>query len=707
MTTPFYYDPADYTNTLNPIRDYITQTANYIKTLKGCSHEESIEIAKKLVKDRYQNRQIKFFYRKENGDRTVLQSSVLDYLNTHVKEGNIISPSYTTYIPSERIPSMDSDYTLENVNQRSQFKKSAQAEEAKGNKVLADSLDRKQNNKKIQNNAISGLYAAKTSILANPSAHTTLTSLTRTITSLSNANNERFVEDNRVFLAPIDVLNSVVNEATYTDQEAVKRAIEKFNIHIPTTDDVIAVLRRSSDIYWTDSVYYDRFIRPYLDNITGYQRCGIVYSLSLYNLVKFNDSLMRNFFKKFSFRCTEFTTKLEDPKVLYEIPETVLYYAHSIHNEDIKGLGKDYVLMNDLGVANNLYNTALNIMSVIEEHREIFEAFIRVDLAPINSHKLEFTRRRSVVLSDTDSSAFSTDALVQWYFNTFEVTPESIGFSTGITMMVSESIVHQLSRFSKTSNFELKNLRRLAMKNEFFWSAHVPAFTSKHYYARTRIKEGNVFPKAGLEIKGVHLRNSTVSEEIIGRGNDLMKKILDSVEKGNDISLMDVLREAIGIENSVIEATVKGSPEYLRRLNVNDAEAYNDTPERSNYRHHTFWVDVFQDKYGDYGVPPYTCLQLPTVLTSKSAMDEWIESIADESIKKKLIKWMNKTGRKEIPNIYINQAAIEVIGVPEELKSVISTLSVVAGVATQLRTVLETLGIVLNPKLTIGQQFNV
>lgn len=707
MNSPFYHNVEDYHNTLNPIRDYLEQTSLYIQSLKGCSFEEAVEVAKSIVKKNYKDRQIKFFMRKDNGDRTVMQTSVLDYIATHVKSGHIISPSFTTYLPSSVKPSMDSDYTLRNVNERAQLKKDAQAEEAKGNTVLADSLDRGQNNKKIQNNAISGLYAAKTSILANPSAHTTLTSLTRTITSLSNANNERFVEDNRVFLTPIDVLNSVVNEARYTDQEAVRKAIDKFNIHVPTVDEVISVLRRSSDLYWNDTVYYDRFIRPFLEDISEEQRCGIVYSLSLYNIVKFNDEVMREFFRRFSHRCTNHTEKMEDPSIIYSISETVLYYAHSIHNEDIKGLGKDYELMNEKGVANNLYHTALNINETIEHYRELFEAFIRVDMAPINSNKLEYARRRAVVLSDTDSSAFSTDALVKWYFKDFEVTPDTIGFSTGITMLVSESIVHQLSRFSKTSNFELKNLRRLAMKNEYFWSAHVPAFTSKHYYARTRIKEGNVFPKPGLEIKGVHLRNSAVSEEIIHRGNLLMVKILDSVEKGKSISLIDILREAVDIENSVIEATVAGSPTYLRRLNVNDAAAYNDTPERSNYRHHTFWVDVFQDKYGDFGQPPYTCLQLPTVLTSKTAMDEWVNSIQDESIKSKVEAWMKKTGRKELPNIYINQAAIEVIGIPEELKGVISSLSVVAGVATQLRTVLETLGVVLNPKLTIGQQFNI
>ena len=705
MSSPFYHDVDKYTNKLNPLEEYHRQVSFYIHKKTGCSIEEARTKAKKVIMDRFKDRGCKYFLRLENGDRTLVKGGLYQYIRSNIKQGNILSPSFTSYLNSEVKQSLHSEYILENVEDRAIAKKEAQKQKALGNEDLAESLNRQQNNKKIKNNEVSGLYASKTSAISNQSAHSTLTSLTRTITSLSNACNERIMEDNRAFYTPLDVLNSITNEATYIDEEIVQKAIAEFGLKIPTTEEVVATLQRSSNLYWKDQHFYDRYIIPFLNTLSDAQRAGIVYTLSLYNLIVYNKEVMTEFYRKFTEKATGYDTPLEDPWVIARLDTTLVYFAHSVFSDELRGFGKDYERMNEAGLAHNLYQTCLNIQKVIEEFSALFEAFFRVNISPINSNKLEYMRRRPVVLSDTDSSAFSTDRLIRFFKGIFMCNSETIGISSGATFKVSETIVHQLMRFSNNINIEKKNLKRLAMKNEYFWSAHAPTEITKHYFGRTIIVEGNIYSDPEMEVKGVHLRSSNVATEIISRGIGIMETILTAVSNNADLKLMDILKEAVDIENKVISETLEGSHAYLKRLSINTPESYKQSEEESNYRYYTFWKEVLEDKYGDYGEPPYTSLKVPLTINNKTDIKDWLDSIEDEAFKKRLDSWLKRNARNSLPNVYLYENFIRENGIPKEFMKVLDIENVVMDMTTQMRTIIESLGIVLNEKLLIKDQF--
>ena len=65
-----FFKPKDqYTATLDPINNYLDQTAKYISVLKNISLEEAKEKSKIIFKKYFKDKNIKYFYRKENGDR--------------------------------------------------------------------------------------------------------------------------------------------------------------------------------------------------------------------------------------------------------------------------------------------------------------------------------------------------------------------------------------------------------------------------------------------------------------------------------------------------------------------------------------------------------------------------------------------------------------------------------------------------------------
>lgn len=702
----FYKERSEYKNTLDPLRDCYVQYREYIKNTMGISLEDAGRIAAGLIKTSFRDRQIKFFERMSNGDRRVSSTGVYSYIKANVNAGNIIAPTFTTYLNSEKKQSIQSEYIFENVTARSISKKEGQDARARGDMILATFKNGEQNNKKIQNNEVSGLYATRSSVICNPTAHSTLTSITRTITSMTNASNERLVEGNRNLFTGMDVFRSIVNESTYSNQEDVNKACQRFDLHYPSVREVVDILQYSSDLYFKDQAYYDKYIIPYLHKITPAQRATIAYTTDIYHFKKHNPEFMRDFLVQLTKKVTGYDEPLDEEgiKKLKSVNQAVLFFVHNIFVDDIRSMGVNYERMNKAGIAHNLYMTCLNVMEVLENYKEFFIAFFRTDIAPINSNKMRFVRRRAVVLSDTDSSAFSTDEIIKWMFGKFVVNAESIALTGAMTYMSAENIVHQLAKISKSMNIEEKNLNKLALKNEWLWLTHIPTTLSKHYMADAAIQEGNVFDKTDLEIKGVHLRSSNVPPEIIARGDAIAIEILRCIRENVPLDLDPILREAIKIEEDVIESIGRSEIKFLKTLNINDEDAYTKDADLSPYRNHTFYVEVFQDKLGDFGEPPYTVVKIPTILNNKTAIKDWIASVEDPDIKNNLEVWNEKNNRASLNNIFMNHTLVLSSGIPKEIIPIIDHEAVIKDMTTQIRMILGTLGIVLVENVPIRDQ---
>lgn len=703
----FFKPKEEYTNKLNPIKGYLEQLTQFIKIKKNCSDEEASNLAKQLIRKNFKDKVVKYFNRDDNGDRIVEDGSLIKYIMNNVNSGNILVPTFTSYVSSTVKRSILSEFIEENVKIRSIAKKESQKAKAEGKLDLAESKNNEQNNKKIYNNALSGLFGQSACILYNPTAHSTLTSITRTITSLTNACNERMIAGNRYLPRPGDVLRSVVYESTYTDQETIKQAVEEFGLHLPSVEEVVGVLRYSSDLYFNDERYYQRYVIPYLKGLTPYQLAAICYVGDLYQQRKFNEALVRQIFTELTTVINADGEKLDDPSVLYTIPEATLYYVHTLMSSKLRGKGKDYNKINELGLAKSLYLTSLHVAEVLEKYKNYFKALFMTPIIPINSHRLRNMRRRTVVLSDTDSSAFTMDEWVKWWSGKFEISDRSIGLAGSLTYLAAGNIVNQLAILSRSMNIEDKLLNTLAMKNEFLWTLHVPAESSKHYYAYTVIQEGNVFAEPEAEIKGVHLKNSAVPVSIVKRGENLMHHILHTVHTNKKLKLRDILVEVIDIENTVIDSVMRGEAIYLKKTKIKDATAYAQGPEKSPYQRHTLWVDVFQPSYGSIPEPPYDVVKLPTTVTSKTALNEWLASIEDVNFRSRLDGWLKTHKKNTLPTLYLNESYVQGKGIPKEMASVVNVKQIVFDTTLQLRVILETLGIMLNADLLVKEQFNI
>lgn len=703
MLDVFYKDKSQYTTPINPLQGYLEQLTHYVSVKKGIPLDQAKPIAVHILKTHFKDRTIKYFEREENGDRVVKDGTLFRYIKDNISAGNILAPTFTSYLNGKVKKSILSEFIFVNVKRRALAKKASQKAKAEGDMDLFVAKDNEQSNMKIYNNSLSGVFGQMACILHNPTAHNTLTSITRTMTSLSNAGNEKLIAGNRYFPRPIDVLNSVVYISTYTNTDNVKRVVEKYNLYLPTVEDTVKVLKFSSDLYFSDPHYYEQHVIPYLSKLTPYHLASICYTGDLFHLRRFNDQFIRTMF-------AQLTTKvkgpvLEDVSVMHALDEPMLNFVHSIYYNDVKGMGKDYDKMNKAGIAGNLYATTLNVKSVLLSYKDFFNTFFMSGILPNNSFRLKNMRRRTVVLSDTDSTCFTVDEWVTWYKGQYRIDEDSVAMAGVVAYIASQCIVHQLATFSRNMNVEDELLNTLSMKGEFMWTSFAPASVSKHYYAFTAMQEGNVFPKLELELKGVHLKNSAVPKHVISDVRTLVTDISTSVANNEKVKLNEVIKRIIALESDIIESVRRGEAVYLKKSKIKDKEAYAQDEMKSPYQRHQFWVDVFSPKYGDIAAPPYDVVKVPTVVNSKTALTAWFDSIKDEDLKIRLSSWMVKYNKKDLPTVYLNESYVAGSGIPEEIQSVINYKQIVFDTTMQHRIVLETLGVMLNEELLVSEQF--
>lgn len=704
--TIFTKPPEQYVRDIDPVRAYVKQVSSYIATTKNISLEEATVLTKKLVRERLRDPKLTHLHRKENGDREVSETTLLTYIGSNVRANRILAPTFTTYLNNTEKNSMLAEFIANNVKIRSVSKKIAQKAKAQGDTELFISKNNEQNMMKTYNNSLSGAFAQRGCILFNETAHNTLTSITRSVTSLANANNEKIIAGNRYYQTPESLFTNLIYISSNVDISSVQAVVDKYRLHHPTTADTVTCLKRSTDLYFQDEKYYQTKIIPYLDRLSSYQRAAICYVGDLYHIRQYNDQLVREFLDDISQPIPSQSTDPDIPNQLHAIPESVLNYVHQIWFSAVKAYGKDYAKLHADGKAASMLETAKHVESVLERYKDFIQCFFVSDILPNNSNKLKYMRRRTVVLSDTDSTCFTLDKWVEWYAGSFSVNDKNIAIAGAVALITTEAIKHILAKLSANINVSRENLHVLAMKNEFLWTVHMPTEVSKHYAAYTVMQEGSVFGKPEIEVKGVHLKNSAVPRYVINDTKELLEYILKTVNDNEKLSMTDILTRIKNVENTISVSIDKGESVYLKKSSIKNKEAYVEDEFKSPYQRHRFWTDIFEPKYGTIAEPPYNTIKMPTILTSSSKLKAWIESIEDTELSARLQLWLTKYCKKDLPTVYINMDYASGYGVPQELLSIIDKKKIILDITIQYRLILESLGLLIEKNRTISELFN-
>lgn len=707
----FLLPVEEYQRSINPLADWVKQTAWYASKMLGKPIEQCEAHLRQKLKDghiKIDNPTVVFYHREENRDRHKKTAPLTAYLGTTIANNRILAPTGTTYYhPSEK-RSVIVEYLDENVAIRNKYKKAAAKFKAEGKTQGYKFNHQSQDAAKRDNNAVSGSFVADGSIIQNKSAHSTLTSITRSIASLSNASNERLIEGNRHYYNPIIIKNNIVSICSNSDFDLIREVVSMFGLRYPTKHEVMDCIRRSSDLYFRDRKKLEE-IEVLVSRLTEEERAAFVYTGDLYHIRQCNQDFMRVFITRLS---AKGKPKPVDDVItkLYKFDEQIVNYAHQICLSMMKGKGKDYSKLSD-EEAFILYDTCVGVQKTVEDYKLFLKAFFLTKNCPPTVSTIQRQVRRAVVLSDTDSTMFSVDGWVKWYHGDLRFDDEGYAVGGSIMYMATQAIAHILAQFSANMNVERSRLFTLAMKPEYVFPVFAQTSVSKHYYTAMMVKEGSVYKDIEMEIKGVHMKDSTVPKDIIKGAHAEMERVIRTIMDGNKISLTTILRNTVEMERRIMASLAKGETTYLKRMKIKEKAAYknggDDGVDKTNYRHYTCWEQVFAPIYGHQPAPPYQAVSVPLTLDSVTSVKQWLASIEDRDFAARMASWMEAHKITSLSQLHLPMSHCQNFGIPKELSAILDSKRIVLALTKSYRNVVESHGYFSKSETMFCEQFAV
>ena len=159
--------------------------------------------------------------------------------------------------------------------------------------------------------------------------------------------------------------------------------------------------------------------------------------------------------------------------------------------------------------------------------------------------------RRIGVLSDTDSTVFTVQEWIEWFWGkiSFEAKPVRVGHV--VAYLASASITHVLATMSANMGVAKEELFKYAMKSEYYFPVFALTSRAKTYFALRGAQEGLVFIEPELESKGAVLKASNLSEELRLESRNMILRILNKIAQGEMLNLREEIDFIANIERGV------------------------------------------------------------------------------------------------------------------------------------------------------------
>lgn len=708
MANIFIKPVEEYTRSINPVDQYVQQVAFYKHKMEDISLEDAANKARDdLRKKRLRNPKVTINDRDEQTDdmgrKTV---SLTDYIKRNTQNDRILVPSFTAYYAPKVRKSLLSAYTEHNVKLRSADKKRMFGYRKEGNKELEERYNNLQKTRKIKNNAVSGGLASSATSLFMASGHYTLTSMTRTATSIANAVTETMVSGSRLYITEQIAFNHLIYLTSVTDKKAVRGIIDKYDLAVPTFNQLLSIIHRSSDFYWNNPVF-DQKVKAFYDKLDPEEIVFFAYVNDLFHIRELNPELMRAMLDKLN-EVTDIETDENLELAFYQLDESVsnaVYHRFLTEIQDFLASDKDSKGVdfekNTNRLASRMVGTGRHIESTLEKYQDLLNMFFRNNTPPPNISRMRDSTRRCTVLSDTDSTCATYQDWVVWRYGKPEFNDESTGLSALVMMIASQVVEHYLRQYATNMGVPPENRHHITYKGEFYWATMTPMSVSKHYYADPIVQEGNVFRKTTkydemeLERKGVNLIASNIPIPMQNVLKTMMKDINMTVRNNRLLDVDKYIRIVTMFEEGIIKSIQEGKTTYLMNVSIQEASSYK-LGERSPYFHYIFWQHCFADRYEPATPPPYLGKKLPTILDTKKKMNTFIETL-DEDLQHKFRTLMEERGKDYIGNMVLPAGVVNNIGIPSELRDVVDVYRMCNDICKPFYMVLESLGVFKKP----------
>lgn len=688
------FKDVNYTKDRDLQKHYQEQMSFLLAKLYKIKQEEIKPLVSKIFKRQSNGFKDKFFkvaQKNKYGDREVKVMSAGDFFETVEEKNYHLSPSLVAYTNSDEEQCVNSIGTVKFLGDRKFFKGKRQEAKAVGNKEEERAFDQIQNALKIFNNAQSGAMSSNGTPINNKSGHTTLTSTCRVLTSLANICNERLLSGNRLFISYERTIENFLSQITNTDLKRLKKFMDTNSMVYPTTEQVMNMVRRCTYYYWSDSKRL-KMIEEFVDLLTPIEKASIFLISDIKAIMETNPKFIDKFFKDW-IRVPDFPEDGVLPEDKDIKPTNGDYYNLAISKLRINPNCKEdpeQEKRNKEDLDKRIRHLNAYHLKVEEEWYDFIELFFKTTVPPSGIYSIKEMVRENVLTSDTDSSIYTVDELLEQYSG--DNQEEGLNLNAALTYIIRMISVHQHAMFSKNMNVAQNNLYRLNMKNEYMFGSYVTTLMSKHYFATQVMVEGVMNTSIKMEIKGVHLRSSKVALAIKEFAHRLMRDILDSIYDNKKLCAPTILKEVADLERMISKDVLEDlNPVWLTTATIKDRDAY-QKPESSVYQYHDIWMKSFANKYGAPPEIPYRAYKLSATTGNRNKLDEYLNSLEESGVKEGLKRVLET--RKELNTFYIPVEVVEKDGkMPKEAVHAADIRTIIKQNLKSIYAVLETTGL--------------
>jgi hypothetical protein len=697
--------PADeYVRNLDTLGVYVRDATTYLQMMTGKPAEKCEAFVRKSLRTggrfEFKPPVCTFTERQENGDRITKRDTIYNFIKVAIASADLMAPTFTTYVNPAKDQSLLVGYIEGNVLRRKVAKKAMFAAEKDGDLVLYAIKKNEQNNRKLGNNAISGSHVSPFTPLYNKTAHSTLTSNCRCTSGYGNANNEKMLSGNRHYYDPDVVTNNIVSIINLTDMDALQQVMDNYNLHYPTTDEVMDVIVYSTHLYWKNKPERMARIRRLVDACSPLQRAAFTYVGDFYHLTKYNQDFVRAFLSRMTKRCHDDIP--EPAKVIKGLPEDNFILAKQIINNDLRGK-KDSDI--SLYLHQEMAATTMNVTMTAISYKDLIKVLFVSENMPASLAYFPDSIRRSALTSDTDSTIFTVQEWVKWYCGKYTFSDTGMGIAATMIWLSSQTIIHLLAKMSANFGIEQKRIFQTAMKNEFKFDVFIPTSVAKHYFALIGCQEGELKDEYGKEIKGVHLKSSNAPIHITKKGEEMMLDIMYTVLSEKNLSLMKYINQVADIERQIFKELREGHPKYFRRSQIKNPDSYSKEATKSNYIHYLMWQEVFAPKYGEIPEPPYDVIKVSVENTNPTVLGNWLREMKDQDFAERMRTFMTKYDKSMIKTFYLPQTIVKSRGIPEEVHLHMAARNMVLDMTKIFKIILQTLGYYVNSEFLLSDLY--
>jgi len=686
---PFIRDHADYKRDIDIKPAVIDQISKYISLRLKISHKQATEWMLEKLKDpqwRIKDPTLERLLRKGPGWRIEDETTFLSYIEEIIDNNWILSPALVAYKQAEDELSPIAEWQEDNIAARKKSKTNMFVLKQAGQLLKSALADYDQNARKIRINAVSGQHGSEGNPLYQATGHYSLTALCRAAAGYGNGTVERFLTGSKHYHTPEIAKANLVAILTMEDKDRFKEAMDMYELVYPSVDDVLAMVERSTSLYW-ESPEESAIIRDCITGMTDLERAIVTYSGDMFHLAKYNPDIIREFMGEMIIDDISTMPEVNTDAELKTMNSTDVAYINALCADIMIGSDHKRVKVDDPAGWQVIGKTARRFKDVMSRFRPLISTFFVPRHLPPTVASLKGIQRRACLAADTDSSIFTCESWVKWYSGDLVRgrTQDRIWYLT--TYMACQCIAHSLAMLSANVGVEAKNLFRLAMKNEYAFPVFALTNLAKHYFSLISMREGNVYEKMALEIKGVELRGSTMPKETLDAMSDLMEEILNAVNEGRKLNAKAMLTAIAEREIETIRSIKRGEYKYLKSAQIK--------PNSDKIVHFQLWQEVFAPKYGDSVQPPFPVVKVTTELTNKTLTKEWLDSIEDRELANRMIAWFSRTGRDKLPTMYLPTQIVRNSGLPVEIQEAANVRKLAYQINSGFYRLLESTGLAI------------